>query len=457
MTDYYFSRRSSGLFIFAAPVSNMKPPRNIFSYIVRRPVTTSMLLCGLTLLGLISYFELPVQLFPDITLPQMEIEVWRVGYSADEMEDKVVLPIEAILSATPRVRQIRLYAKRNFSRIKIKYEFGTDMRFAELDMQEKLNQFAKNFEGGGIFGFNVQMASTSEMDSEFMWIVVGGEVDETTLNRVAEDRVAPLIEGIDGVAGVEVGGGRWRTVDVVVHPDMLDAYDLSIEQVISRIKSAVTTDSYLGAVEGPEETHYITMTQKYESLDDIRKTVVGNNGVIRLGDVATISNYEREPNWIFHLNGQNVVSVTVSKEPHANPLVLSKKVKAAIEKAQSQLPSGYTIDIEENVADYIENILDEMTSAAIIGALLAMGVLFLFLRSFRMSLIVFVAIPISIIATFNMMYSFGMSINVFTLLGLAIGVGLLVDNSIVVLENVFRHYEHSHDATDAAERGTGEV
>lgn len=438
----------------SAPASAARA--GFFAWVVHRPVTTAMLLAGLVLTGAISWRQLPVQLMPDITLPQLSINFRSYSLTLEEIEKKVVQPIEAILAATPRIKDIRSYSSSRSTFFQVQFEFGTDMRFVTLDLQEKLNRFFKSLDSKDFYYYVNTMSSTN-WQALFMRLVIQGDANDTSLAEMAETRIVPILEAVNGVAEVNVGGGRWRSVAITFIPEMLEAYGATMESATGQLRKAVSEDFFLGQMQGLSERHFVLLQNRLDSLAKIKRVPIDQSGVATLADVASIEEEEYKSDRIFHYNGKNVVGISITKEASANPLALARRMERAIEDARAQLPEGFDIQIEENVAEVIQTILDEMTNAALLGAALAMGVLFLFLRSFRMSLIVFSAIPVSIIATFNLMYMCGMSINVLTLLGLALGVGLLVDNAIVVLENIFRHYEFHHDPILAAEQGATQV
>ncbi|MCX7012559.1 MAG: efflux RND transporter permease subunit [Candidatus Sumerlaeota bacterium] len=431
-------------------------PGRLFRLVVRRPVATLMLISAIALMGVVSYFNLPVLLIPEFALPTIHVYAGCRGLSIDETERQILKPIEALLATTPKVREIESWARPGFARVRVHYEFGSDMRFAQLDLQDKVSGIARTFEDQNFYS-DVETEETSEFEANFMFCAVVGPADEATLNQVATERIEPVLSAIDGIAGVDVGGGRWRTIDVAFETDLLEAYKIPMQRVLARLRGAVTENFVLGQIEGPGETWHVVLRNRFQSVQDIRNTVLDDKGIVRLSDVARVELREHEPDYLSHYNGKTNVSLSLRKEADANPLQLSKKVKAAIEDIKATLPPGYDIEIGFNAADFISDVLDQMTLAALKGALLAMAVLFFFLRSVRMSLIVFAALPISIIATFNLMYFCGMSINVLTVLGLALAVGLLVDNSIVVLENIFRHYQRGYGAVGAAEQGVGQV
>jgi len=428
----------------------------ISKFAISRPVTTTMFFVGIVLLGVVSYHNLPVQLLPDVALPRAGIYARYRGLSVPETVDKLTKPLEAIVAATPHVHEIDSYTYAGFTRIHITFDFGTNMRFATLDLREKVARFQKTLPRRRVWA-RVRAFGTERMQTFFMWIIVRGKENREEIRRIAEDILQPQLEAIDGVAEVRVGGYYRETIDVVFDRDKLVAHNLGLGKAISRISQATGDAITLGRLRGPHENYFFTLGETIADEQDLAQLPLDDRGVVRLRDVATIYRNQHKSDWVSRINGKNFVGVLVRKEADVNPLRLAGKVRRTLHDIESQLPPGYTVSIEEDAAEIIERIIRQVGILAVVGALLAMFVLMLFVRNFRMAAIVFAAIPISVIATFNLMYFGGLSLNIVTLVGLAVGIGMLVDNAIVVLENIFRHFERGRHALEASENATDEV
>jgi len=423
---------------------------------ITRPVTTTMFFIAIVLLGCVSFRELPVQLLPDVSLPGAMVFSRYEGLSVPDTVEKMTKPIEGIAAATPRVREINSTSYAGFARTEILFDFGTDMRFATLDLQDKLARFRGTLPRRGVFVF-LRAYGTERMQTFFMWITVGGPEDTETLRRIAEDQLGRQLEAIDGVAEVSIGGHAHESVDVIFQRDQLVAHKVGLSRVFSRIRGAAMGKTALGRVRGTREHYSVVLDDMVANEEDLRRLALDDRGIVRLGDVAHVFRNERQSEWISRINGKNFVGLLIRKDADANPLRLAVKVRRTLKEIAATLPPGYSIDIEQDSAKMIEDIIREVRSLAIVGALLAMVVLMLFVRNLRMAAIVFTAIPISVITTFNLMYFAGLSLNIITLIGLALGIGMLVDSAIVVLENIFRHFERTGHAAEASERATGEV
>jgi len=423
---------------------------------ITRPVTTMMFFIAIVLLGLVSFHELPVQLLPDVSLPGAMVFARYEGLSIPDTVEKLTKPIEAIVAATPRVREINSSTYPGFMRAEILFDFGTDMRFATLDLQDKFTQFRQTLPRRGSFVF-LREYGTERMQTFFMWINVSGPQDREMLRQIAEDQIQPQLEAIDGVAEVSVGGHSHESIDVVFDRDQLVAHNLGLPRVLARIRTAASGETTLGRIRDSHEKLSVVLAETVSDEEDLRRLPLDDRAVVRLADVAHVFRNQRQSDFLSRINGKNYVGLLVRKEAETNPLRLAEKVRRTLRDIESGLPPGYGITIEEDMAKIIEDIIREVRSLAIYGALLAMLVLMLFVRNLRMATIVFTAIPISVIATFNLMYFGHLSLNIITLIGLALGIGMLVDSAIVVLENIFRHFERTGHAVESSDRGTREV
>jgi len=423
---------------------------------ITRPVTTMMFFVAIVLLGLVSFHELPVQLLPDVSLPGATVYGRYQGLSVPDMVEKFTKPVEAIVTAAPRVREINSVTRAGFMWAEILFDFGTDMRFATLSLQDKIAQFRQTLPQRGVY-LSMYASGTERMQTFFMWINVTGREDREMLRQIAQDKVQPQLEAIDGVAEVRIGGYSHESIDIVFDRDQMIAHKLGLGRVLSRIRAAVAGETTLGRIRSSHEKLSVVLADTVSNEEDLRRLALDDRGVVQLADVAHVFRNQRASDHVSRINGENYVGLLVRKDADANPLRLAEKVRSTLKDIERDLPPGYSITIEEDTAKIIENIIREVRWLAILGALLAMGVLVLFVRNLRMATIVFTAIPISVISTFNLMYFGHLSLNIITLIGLALGIGMLVDSAIVVLENIFRHFERTGHAVEASDQGTREV
>jgi len=429
---------------------------NLSKIAISRPVTTTMFFIAIVLLGCVAFNELPVQLLPDVSLPGAMVFARYEGLSVPDTVERLTKPIESCAATTPRVREISSTTFAGFLRAEVLFDFGTDMRFATLDLHDKLMRFRSTLPRRGVFVF-LRAYGTERMQSFFMWISVSGKEDSEILRRIVEDQLQPQLEAIDGVAEVSVGGHSHESIDVVFQRDQLVAHKLGLNRIFSRVRSAVIGKQTLGRVHGTHEDYSVVLGETVSDEEQLRYLQLDDRGIIRLDDVAHVYRNQRPSEYVSRLNGLNVIGLLLRKDAQVNPLRLAVKVRRTLKDIERNLPAGYKITIEDDAAKTIEDIIKEVRTLAIIGALLAMVVLMLFVRNLRMAAIIFTAIPISVITTFNLMYFAGLSLNIITLIGLALGIGMLVDSAIVVLENIFRHFERTGHAVESSDRGTGEV
>jgi len=427
----------------------------ISDFCISHPITTTMFFIAITLLGIISFQQLPIQIIPDISFPAMGVWAQYEG-SPEEMEEKVTAPLEALVASMPKVKKISSWTYSGGVWMSVEFEYGVDMRFNVIDFNDKLNLFRKNFPPRTFYA-NARNFDTSFAKWLFMEVVIKGESDESSLRNLATDKIKQQLEDISGVAGVDVGGYYWKTIDITLNKDKMIQYAIPFNQLISKISSYTNEDLFIGELKGVNQTYYVKLNTKLEDIDLLKEIKVDNNGTVALEDIATVKENLNKPEWIYRIDGKNAIGIRIKKEAKVNPIKLAKKVRKRVQDINNSLPPGFEVSISEDYAEMIEKIINKVANLAIIGGLLAILVLFLFLRNIKMTLIITAAIPISIISTFNLMYFQNLSLNIISLVGLAIGVGMLVDNSIVVLENIYRHYKQTGNAVQSAKIGSYEV
>ncbi|MEQ8822549.1 MAG: efflux RND transporter permease subunit [Sumerlaeia bacterium] len=423
---------------------------------VRRPVTTLMVFLAIVVLGVVSYRQLPLQLVPNISVPALGVYMNKPDASANEVLQALTRPVEGIISEVPRVKSMQSWTGGWGTWIRVELEQDADLRMTTLDLQERLISFQQELEDRRtvieIFPF-----STNEIVNLLMEVAVEGPSDEL-IQDVTRDKVEPALKAISGVAKVEVGGLTNPAADVEIVPALLGGYGLEFEQVFSRIQSAATEDTYLGSLEVPEERHYVRLEPAVKTMDELADLSVGKEGAIRLDDVARIAEGESLDSWVYRRNGNYAIGIRVDQEEGENLVAMSRKVRERLDEINESLPTGVQIKVNFDAAEQVLKGINEVRDLALIGALLSLLVPLLFFHSARIAAIIFVSVPISIIAVFNLFYAADMSINIFSIVGLALAVGMLVDNSIVVVENCYRlYFSRGMSAEDAAAEGGTEI
>ncbi len=438
-----------------------------------------MTCAAIVLIGVISLTKLPVELMPDIGYKKITIMTRvRGGMPPEEVEELVTKPIEDAVSTASRIEELMSISKKGESQVIIKFEPGTDMDFAALEVREKFarvkNKLPREIERPVI-------ARYEESDAYVMIAAVTSTLYTTEyLRKLIDEDIKEYLLRVDGVANVDVIGGRERRILVEFDEDKLDAYGLPILSVIERL-GINNLNLLVGEVEDEKNKYMLRTMGEYRHVDDIRHITVAttdNDSLLTLSDVAIIDDSFLDPENYARLGmtpvkaPRDIVSLYIHKESVANTIHVVRGVREQINGPIRNrlkdmglvLGDDLTIEVVTDQAEFIVNAIDTVRYALIFGAILAAFVLYYFLRNRRSTIIIFTSIPTSVIATFALMYFRNMlipqssiSINVMTLSGLALGIGMLVDNSIVVLENIFSKHEEGLSLRQAAIDGPREV
>ncbi len=424
----------------------------IFS--VGRPVFVTMATLIVLILGAISLSRVPIDLMPDITYPTLSVRTNYTNAGPQEIETLITRPLERAFSAVPGVEQIYSRSNEGLSDIRITFAWGTDLDAAANDLRDRLDRIASSLPDGADRPFLRKFDLAS-----FPILVLGASsrLDPIQTRRLIEDEVRYRVERVPGVASLDIRGGLDREIHVSLIPGRIQALGLPLDSIIHSIREA-NVNLPAGILEsGPYEVSIRTLGE-FTSLDELGRTIIAvqEGSVIRLRDIAHIEDSWERVTRIVRVNGESGVRLSVNKQSGTNTVEISKQVLAEIERINRDLPQLRIIPIIDT-SQYIQRSISNVTRALFYGGFFAVVVLLFFLRSVRGTAIVAAAIPIAIVATFIIIYFGGFTINLMTLGGLALGVGMLVDNSIVVLENIHRHREGGTPPPQAAIKGTGEV
>lgn len=422
---------------------------------VKRPVTIMMVFLVVLLLGAVSLSKLKMDLLPEMNLPMAIALTSYEGVGPEEIEALVTRPIEEALGTVNGIKNINSVSSKGNSLVYVEFVWGTDMNFAMNQMREKLDliqaMLPQDVDKPMLLKLNMDMMPV-------MVLGVGGEVDLTSLDKLANDTIKPRLERVNGVASVEVAGGVQREIRISAIPQRLQAYGLSLDSIVSFLRME-NRNTAAGTIEEGLKEHIVRVTGEFRSIQEIEDLAIplAKGGQVRLGEIARVEDTFKEQSQYVFMNGDPCVQVSVQKQSDANTIKVSDGVNAEIAELKKVLPKGTEFVVGLDQASYIRMSVDEVTSNALIGAALAVLILFLFLRNLRSTLIIGVAIPISIISTFILMYFGGLTLNVVSLGGLALGVGMMVDNSIVILENIYRYRQEGWSRVEAAKQGAHEV
>ena len=443
--------------------------KKLTQFSVDYPVTVLMVVLGVLLLGYISYDKLGVDLFPDLNSPRIFVEVTSGERPPEEMEQQFVENIEALAIRQSDVVQVTSSSRVGSAQITVEYAWNKDMDEAFLDLQKALNTLTQNSDID-------ELQITQHDPNTTPVMIIGLKHNEITnmneLRKVAENYVRNELVRLEGVAEVELSGQEESEIIIETDIYRLDAQGLTMDEVASRIQNFNRNVSG-GQITDMGTQYIVKGVSLLQTVEDFENLIVGYKAVsstettstsqnrvsmapVYLKDVAAVSIGNKEPTNIVHINGERCLGLSIYKETKFNTVNAVEQINEALVNIEKALP-GYELIGVTNQGRFISSAIGEVQETALLGILLAVVVLFVFLRRFGTTLIVSVAIPISIVATFNLMYFNHLTINIMTLGGLALGAGMLVDNAIVVLENIFRNHENGMSVKDAAINGTAQV
>jgi hydrophobic/amphiphilic exporter-1 (mainly G- bacteria), HAE1 family len=421
---------------------------------VRRPVTTYMAVFIVLILGAVSILKIPVELMPEITFPTVTINTRYENVSPGEIETLITEPVEKAVSSVAGVEEVSSVSVEGRSQVRVSFVWGTDLDSAVSDLREKLDgirdDLPRDAKAPVISKYDVNA-------SPIMFIGIAGDMDDVSLRTLVENQIRYRLERVAGVASAEIRGGLEREIHIDLFLDQLRALNISPAQV-ERALNAENVDLPAGHIDRAHMELTVRTLGQFTDLEQMRNTVVAlrRGTPVYLRDLAKVEDSFREIDHVVRINGRGAVIVSLLKQPNANTVNVVDRVTREIDQINRDFPQIEIKSLREN-ASYIRRAIDNVTQSALLGSVFAVAILLLFLRSLRSTVIVAVAIPVSIVATFALMYFEGFTINIMSFGGLALGVGMLVDNSIVVLENIFRHREHGTERGAAVYHGTREV
>ena len=421
---------------------------------VHRPIFTIMIMLVIILLGLVSLSRLPIDLMPDITFPTLSVSTSYGNAAPAEIEQLVSRPIESALSAVAGVEELTSSSREGSSSIRLSFAWGTNLDEASNDIRDRLDRIT------GRLPDDAERPRLRKFDpSAFPIIILGasGDLDLMEMRRIIDTQVKYRFERVPGVASFDMWGGSDREIQVNFLIEKINALGLSLDQVSKNVASA-NKNVPGGTLERGNLEVAVRTSGEYSSLDELRNTVVAvrQDVPIRLGEIASIEDTSTKTQRIIRINGKPGIYGAISKQSGTNTVQVARRVYREIEQISRDIPQIHLAPIIDT-SDYIERSITNVGRTAIYGGILAVFVLLFFLRNIPSTVVIATAIPISIIATFALMYFGGFTLNIMTLGGLALGVGMMVDSSIVVLENIHRLRESGLSGIQAAVDGSEEV
>jgi len=418
----------------------------------------AMIFLGIILIGYIALTQLPVELMPNYSYDTISIIIRiRGGIPSPDVERLVTKPVEESVSDVSKLKELISISEEGESRVILRFEPGTNMDFASLEVREKFSRvkdrLPKEIEKPII-------ARYQQTDVPIVILAVTGEkYTPEMLRRIVDEKVKSRLQRVEGVANIEVAGGRERKILVEADEAVLRAYNISLGQLIDTV-GANNLDILVGDLEKKRIEYLIRLLGQFETIENIKEIGVGfspQGSIIQLKDIADVKDSFLDPIDLSRVDARPVVSIYVQKESTANTINVNKRVMAELKKIKKVIPRDVIIRPTFQQAEYVQEAIDTVRKSLVFGGALAVVVLLLFLHDVPPTFIIALSIPLSVMATFTIMFLQGLTLNVMTLSGLALGIGMLVDSSIVVLENIFKKKEAGLNRHLAALNGAQEV
>ncbi len=434
---------------------------NLIAVAIRRPVTVAMFTLAALVFGLVLLNRLGFNLLPELSYPTLTVRTDFEGAAPAEVENLISRPLEGVLGTIKGLRQVRSVSKAGRSDVYLEFYWGTNIDVASLDVREKLEQVQLPLEvtAPSLLRFNpnndpiIRMSLNKKLNE--------GE-DPTAalsnLRRYADLQLSRRMETIEGVAASKASGGLEDEIQILLDQGQLSQLNISVAEISNKLRTQNINMSG-GKIRNGQQQLLVRTFNEYRSIEDFANTIIlsKDQKIVRLKDIAQVKSTHKDPTAIIRHNSIQAVELAIYKEGDANTVKVAEAVHRQLDRIKKDLPEGMQLTVLTDASEFIDNAISELVSSAIIGGLLAMIVIYLFLGQFGPTFIISLTIPFSIIITFNLMFAAKIDMNIMSLGGLALAVGMLVDNAIVVLENIARKKESGLSMAQAALQGASEV
>jgi len=413
-----------------------------------------MISAVVTLLGIISLSRLPVDLMPEFEQPTLNVRTSYAGVGPLEIEELITRPMEQAVSAVPGITRVESSSSEGNSQIRLNFEWGSDLSEAADEVRTRVdrmrNRLPEDADPPTIFKFDSNQLPVLQIGIE-------GDYDPVTLREVAQNEIAPRFERVDGVAAVTVNGGVRREIHVDLSKEKITALNLSVSQVVNALRSE-NQNTPLGEIYQGDSTFLVRSQGQFQSIEDIKDMVVMTRQAVPvyLRDIAEVSDTTEQRRSFMRINGKPGIQLQVQKQSGKNTVAVARAVRVEVDRVNKEVPGVRMIVTQDNSV-FIQRAIDNVQEHALVGGILVVLIIFAFLRDVRSTLIVCTSIPVSVIGTFALLYFGGFTLNTMTFGGLALGIGMIVDAAIVVLENTHRHLHMGKDKMTAAIEGSEEV
>ena len=415
-----------------------------------------MLFIALTMLGYVSYKQLPVELLPNAELPTLFVQVSsQQDMDPSYVESEVIIPLEGAISSIGGVNKIESNVDSRQSSIQVDFKNTVNFKITSLRLQEKVNELAATFPEG--FTVQLQKVDISQLANNFMVLQVRGSGGIDRVRNIVDKEIRTDLENVDGVASVNIYGGREKAIEIRLNPEACKALNLTPSSISSLLTQNTQDKAFVGFANESDSKYFIHVNALYTKVSDLENIVVAP-GPVLLKDVATVFFDLKEETSYSRVNGKDAVSVALMNDSQANLIDLSHRAIEAIDRLNEKLAYlDVEVVVQENTAETMENNINQIINLALVGGLLAVLILWLFLKNLRLVFFIALSIPISVYTAFNFFYAFGITINSLTLVGMALAIGMLLDNSVVVLENIYRLSASGCTPERSVTQGTKEV
>ncbi len=431
---------------------------SLSSFSVKRRVAVTMFFLGVAVIGMVSFTKLSLDMFPNIEPPVVTVILPWMGASASDIEQKITEVLEDRLSSLPDLEDMASVSQDNMAVVQLTFDWGTDLHEATNNIRSLVG-FAKKFMPEEVEDAMIYRMNMSQLPI-LMLGVTSAKGDVQAFSDLVEERVSNELARVDGVASVIIFNQRFKQVLVEVDNERLEAHGLSLA-VLSQAIQASNLTLPAGTMDIGRSQYTLRVPGEFKNLEDIRDVVVGQSrtsgALVYLGDVATVSLGLEDELGKATLDGKNMMMMMLQRESGANTVDVARAATARINELKDELPEGLSVDIIVDLSETVVLMVESLKSAVYGGAVLVILVILVFLRRLRTSLVVAISIPLSLVGVFAMLAAGGLTLNMITLAALAISAGMVVDNSIVVLDNIVRHRESGKDARAASAEGASEV
>lgn len=415
-----------------------------------------MLFIGMTLLGYVSYKQLPVELMPNADLPMLFVQVSsQQEVDPNYMENQAVIPVEGAIASLEGVESMESWLNNRQASIQVSFNKNVNFKYTFLKLQEKIDQVRDNLPDG--FNVVVNRVDIQQLSNQFMELQIRGSGGTDRIRNIVDQEVKNELENVDGIASANVFGGKEKSIEVTIDMAACEAYGITPSNIRSALGSNAQNRVFAGYLHESNKQYFVHVTAEYQNVTDIENIVLAE-GPILLKDVAEVYFGVKEETTISRVNGLDAISVLLVNDSQANLIDLSHRTQELIERLNKKLASkDIEIVVQSNTAETMEKNIDQIVELAVVGGLMAIFVLWIFLKNLKIVSIIALSIPISVFSAFNFFYYAGITINSLTLVGMALAVGMLLDNSVVVLENIYRLSGKHFTPDKAVTQGTTEV